>query len=63
MPVPKRRKSRAKRDMGRTHKKLSAVTLSTCASCGTPKLPHNACPNPDCGVYRGRPVLKEEPKA
>ncbi len=56
MPVPKRRHSRARRDRGRTHKKLSAVTLTTCADCGQPKEPHRACANPDCGTYRGRQV-------
>jgi ribosomal protein L32 len=52
MPVPKRRRSRARRDRGRTHKGLRP-------DCGRPKLPHRACTNPDCGTYRGRQVITQ----
>ena len=57
MPNPKRRKSRAERDRGRTHKKLEALTLNACPSCGQLKRPHRACMNPECGMYRGRKVI------
>lgn len=57
MPLPKGRRSRSKRDRMRTHKKLKAVRLTRCPSCGKPKLPHHACTNRDCGMYRGRKVL------
>jgi large subunit ribosomal protein L32 len=59
MPVPRRRRSKARRDRGRTHKKLSAATVGTCPECGHPKRPHHACTNPSCGIYRGRQVLTE----
>jgi large subunit ribosomal protein L32 len=59
MPVPKRRRSRARRDRGRTHKGLRPVTIGTCPDCGRPKLPHRACTNPDCGTYRGRQVITQ----
>ncbi|MBN1478392.1 50S ribosomal protein L32 [Candidatus Sumerlaeota bacterium] len=62
MPVPKRRRSRARRDRGRTHKKLTPANLSRCPECGTPKLPHRACPNADCGLYRGRRVIEQTAK-
>jgi large subunit ribosomal protein L32 len=58
MAVPKRRKSKSKRDKGRTHKRLTAPGLSTCPECGEAKLPHQACPN--CGSYKGRKVIESE---
>ncbi|MCH6567099.1 MAG: 50S ribosomal protein L32 [Nitrospinae bacterium] len=58
MAVPKRRHSRARRNKRRTHQKLTAPTLTTCPQCNEPKQPHRACPN--CGTYRGRPVLAVE---
>jgi large subunit ribosomal protein L32 len=58
MAVPKRRKSKSKRDKGRTHKKLTAPSVSTCPECGEAKLPHQACPS--CGSYKGRKVIESE---
>jgi large subunit ribosomal protein L32 len=50
--------SKSRRDKRRTGKRLTAPSLSTCADCGEPALPHRACPN--CGSYRGRQVVKTE---
>lgn len=50
MAVPKRRRSRLRRDKARTHKKLRAVNVVECSKCGEPKLPHRICPS--CGVYK-----------
>ena len=60
MANPKHRTSKSKRDMRRSHDKLTAPNVSTCPQCGETKLPHHACPN--CGSYRGRTVIetKEE---
>ena len=58
MAVPKRKTSKSKRDMRRTHKKVEAPNLSACPDCGEVKLPHHACPN--CGKYKGRTVTPEE---
>ena len=53
MPVPRRRHCSARRDRGRTHKKLVAAQgIVACEKCGKPRLPHQACPA--CGDYRGR---------
>jgi large subunit ribosomal protein L32 len=52
MPVPKKRTSRAKRDMRRSHHALVGVQFSSCPSCGAPVKSHHACPS--CGQYRGR---------
>ncbi|MDP2645824.1 MAG: 50S ribosomal protein L32 [Desulfobacterales bacterium] len=55
MAVPKHKTSKSKRDKRRTHQKIDAPILGTCAQCGERKLPHNACPN--CGTYKGRKVV------
>jgi large subunit ribosomal protein L32 len=53
--VPKRRKSRSKRDMRRAqHDKVSAPNIIPCPSCGEPVIPHRACAS--CGHYKGRAV-------
>ncbi|MEJ2728616.1 MAG: 50S ribosomal protein L32 [Deltaproteobacteria bacterium] len=58
MAVPKRKKSKSKRDMRRTHQKLTPPNTATCPECGEAILPHHACPN--CGYYKGRKVVETE---
>lgn len=58
MAVPKRKTSKSKRDMRRTHKKADAPNLTSCPQCGESKLPHRACPN--CGTYKGREVVSSD---
>ncbi len=58
MAVPKRKKSKSKRDSRRANKKTEAPNLSTCPECGEAKLPHHACPS--CGQYKGRTVIETE---
>jgi len=58
MAVPKRKKSKSKRDMRRAQKKTEAPNLTTCPQCGEAKLPHMACSS--CGTYKGRDVLENE---
>ncbi len=59
MPVPKRRKSKSRRDMRRATHKLSAPTsLNPCPRCGSPKLPHRVCLH--CGHYKGKEVVPME---
>ncbi len=58
MAVPKRRKSKSRRDQGRTHKKTDAPNLSSCPQCGEAKLPHHVCL--ECGHYNGRTVIEAE---
>ncbi|HIA86618.1 MAG TPA: 50S ribosomal protein L32 [Candidatus Marinimicrobia bacterium] len=55
MALPKRRQSKARGRKRRTHWKAKAPQLSTCPQCNQAKLPHRVCPN--CGYYRGRPVI------
>lgn len=56
MANPKNKTSKSKRDMRRSHDKLTAPNVSTCPQCGETKLPHHACPS--CGTYRGRTVIE-----
>jgi len=58
MAVPKRKKSKSKRDKRRTHQKIAAPNLTRCPQCGEARLPHHACPS--CGTYKGRTVIKTE---
>ncbi|MFO0417069.1 MAG: 50S ribosomal protein L32 [Pseudomonadota bacterium] len=55
MAVPKKRTSRSKRDMRRSHHALSRTYANVCPSCAEPVLPHRACTS--CGTYRGKDVV------
>ena len=55
MPVPKRKRSRARRDSRFAHKAMVMHTITTCAQCDKPLLPHAACHN--CGFYKGAKIM------
>jgi len=55
MPVPKRKRSRARRDSRFAHKAMVMHTITACAQCAAPLLPHAACHN--CGFYKGTKVM------
>lgn len=62
MAVPKKRKSKSRRDMRRAHHdRVAAPGLSECPNCGQMMLPHRVCPN--CGTYKGRTILEMEEEA
>ncbi len=58
MAVPKRKKSKSKRNKRRTHQKITGADLTSCPQCGDARLPHHACPS--CGTYKGRTVIETE---
>lgn len=58
MAVPKKKKSRARRDKRRANWKLTVPGLVACPQCHKPKLPHRVCP--ECGYYDGREVIPAE---
>jgi large subunit ribosomal protein L32 len=58
MPVPKYRKSRAKRDKRRSHDFLVAPNTTSCDKCGAPILPHRVCDS--CGFYKGKKIMEIE---
>ena len=55
MAVPKRRTSKTKKRMRRTHLKKSMPTLTTCPNCGEALKPHRVCTK--CGHYKNENVL------
>jgi large subunit ribosomal protein L32 len=59
VPVPKKRKSPARRDRRRAnHDKVTMPPMTYCANpeCGAPVLPHHVCR--ECGQYRGDAVIE-----
>jgi large subunit ribosomal protein L32 len=58
MAVPKKRTSKSRRGMRRSHDALkftAAVEVCTAAGCGELKVRHHVCAA--CGEYRGRQVV------
>ncbi|UCB44845.1 MAG: 50S ribosomal protein L32 [Spirochaetota bacterium] len=59
MAVPKRRKSKSKTRMRRSHNmRVSPPGVVECPQCGEYTLPHRVCPN--CGYYKDREVISPE---
>lgn len=56
MANPKRRLSKSRRGMRRSHQALVTRSLDTCPRCQEKKLPHKVCLG--CGYYKGRQVVK-----
>ncbi len=56
MPVPKRKRSRARRDKRFANWGIKAQQITQCANCQVPLLPHSACRA--CGFYKGSKVLE-----
>lgn len=55
MAVPKKKKTRARRDERRSHHALTRLALVACKECGHMNPPHRICKN--CGTYRGRKMV------
>ena len=55
MAVPKKKISRSRRDMRRSHDSLKVQAHGECSNCGEMKRPHHVCPS--CGFYDGREVV------
>ncbi|MFQ5559742.1 MAG: 50S ribosomal protein L32 [Nitrospinota bacterium] len=58
MAEPKKKTSKSRRGMRRSHDGIKARGVSTCSKCHEIKLPHNVCFH--CGYYKGVEVLKIE---
>ncbi|MGE0658613.1 MAG: 50S ribosomal protein L32 [Reyranellaceae bacterium] len=54
MAVPKKKTSKSRRNMRRSHHALTASAYVECSSCGELKRPHHVCQA--CGHYDGREV-------
>ena len=61
MAHPKRRTSKSKKRMRRSHHALHDKALSVCSYCGETIISHRVCS--ECGHYNGRPVLKSADEA
>ncbi len=58
MAVPKRKPSKSKTRMRRSHDRVTLNTRVKCSRCGTIKELHTICEV--CGYYRGKPVVEIE---
>ena len=61
MAVPKKKTSKSRRDMRRSHHALRTPTAVECSNCGELKLPHHVCRA--CGHYNGRKLVEATGKA
>jgi large subunit ribosomal protein L32 len=57
MAVPKKKVSKSRRDMRRSHHALKTPAHQECPNCGETKRPHHMCAS--CGYYDGREVMSE----
>ncbi len=58
MAVPKKKVSKSRRDLRRSHLALKRFNgLGVCKNCGATVMPHNACEV--CGQYNGMQILKD----
>lgn len=55
MAVPKKRTSRSKKRMRRSHEHLPVLSYSTCTNCGEMKKQHFMCFS--CKFYKGQKIL------
>ncbi len=60
MAVPKKKKSKSRRDMRRSHDSARMPKPVTCPNCHEPVLPHHVCL--ECGTYNGKTIIKTEEK-
>ncbi len=56
MPVPKRKRSRARKKSRFANKGISVKAITLCKNCQEPLMPHAACNK--CGHYKGVKVLE-----
>ena len=56
MAVPKKRTSKRRKGMRRSHHAIAfTASVTECPVCGSLKLSHHLCE--DCGYYRGRKII------
>ncbi len=61
MAVPKRKTSKSRRNMRRSHHALAQVGLAECPNCGEAKRSHHVCGA--CGFYDARQVYSQKAAA
>jgi large subunit ribosomal protein L32 len=55
MAVPKKKTSKSRRNMRRSHDALSGSAYTECSNCGELKRPHHVCQA--CGQYHEREIV------
>jgi large subunit ribosomal protein L32 len=55
MGVPKRKRSRPRRDKRHANKGIKPKSVTACTNCAAPLATHQACR--DCGFYKGAKIL------
>ena len=60
MATPKKKMSKSKRDMRRSHDALGASSYTECPKCGELVRPHHVCEA--CGHYNKKEVLVKKAK-
>jgi large subunit ribosomal protein L32 len=58
MAVPKKKTSKSKQGMRRSHDSLSVPSYVECSQCHEMTRPHHACAH--CGYYKGKEVMEVE---
>jgi len=58
MATPKKKTSKSRRDMRRSHDALNPASYMECPNCGELKRPHEVCPK--CGQYNGKEIVKQK---
>lgn len=56
MPVPKRKRSKSRRDSRFANKGLQPKAFTECVNCQEIIMPHRICPK--CGFYKGEKIMK-----
>ncbi len=57
MAVPKKKTSKSRRDMRRSHEALGKNPMVECPNCGEMMRPHHVCEA--CGFYNKREVISQ----
>jgi len=55
MAVPKRKTSKSRKGMRRSHHRIELPPIVKCSNCGSMKVRHTICS--ECGFYRGKSIL------
>ncbi|MFC1751891.1 50S ribosomal protein L32 [Thermoproteota archaeon] len=61
MPVPKKRRSKAKKRTKKACWKIETPNLRPCPACGALTLSHQVCS--ECGTYKGKQVISKKVKS
>lgn len=61
MPMPKKRISKHRRNIRRSHHGIEMNGTQKCDNCGALARPHRVCPS--CGHYKGKAVVTQAPAA